>query len=102
MRENTHNGCREIKSLQIPLKRTNCKKDMTKVFLKDKSTPDNADKLRNKKKKKRERDNIEFERTKTPKQDFSLKSNSYCSREKGLSFIQSWSTGALQIISIKA
>lgn len=51
MRENTHNGCREIKSLQIPLKRTNCKKDMTKVFLKDKSTPDNADKLRNKKKK---------------------------------------------------
>lgn len=53
MRENTHNGCREIKSLQIPLKRTNCKKDMTKVFLKDKSTPDNADKLRNKKKRKK-------------------------------------------------
>lgn len=50
--------------------------------------------------KKKKRDNIE--RTKTPKQDFSLKSNSYCSREKGLSFIQSWSTGALQIISIKA
>lgn len=57
MRENTHNGCREIKSLQIPLKRTNCKKDMTKVFLKDKSTPDNADKLRNKKKRK-ERETI--------------------------------------------
>lgn len=76
---------------------------MAKIFLKNKSTPDNVDKLRNKKKKgtkKKKRDNIE--RTKTPKQDFSLKSNSYCSREKGLSFIQSWSTGALQIISIKA
>lgn len=57
---------------------------------------------RGKKGGKKGRDNIEFERTKTLKQDFSLKSNSYCSREKGLSFIQSWPTGALQIISIKA